>query len=108
MTLTTAALQESGVDPYVFRPPGGTYGDTELSVAASLGMRVVLWSVDPEDWRNDIKAKQIVDNVLGHVRAGSIVIMHDGGGFQDATVKALPKIIKGIRAMGLSLIPLVR
>jgi peptidoglycan/xylan/chitin deacetylase (PgdA/CDA1 family) len=108
MERTTEALHESGVDPYLFRPPGGTYGDTELAIAAELGMRVVLWSVDPEDWRNDVKAKQIVKNVLSNVHAGSIVLMHDGGGFQDATVKALPKIIDGIRAMGLHLVPLLR
>jgi peptidoglycan/xylan/chitin deacetylase (PgdA/CDA1 family) len=108
MTEATAALQASGVDPYVFRPPGGTYGDTELRIASELGMRVVLWSVDPEDWRNDAKAKQIVKNVLSNVHAGSIVILHDGGGFQDATVKALPKIIKGIQDKGLSIVPLLR
>jgi peptidoglycan/xylan/chitin deacetylase (PgdA/CDA1 family) len=108
MQKTTDALHKLGVDPYVFRPPGGTYGDTELAVAQSLGMRVVLWSIDPQDWRSDIKPKEIVDNVLSHVHAGSIVLLHDGGGFQDATVKALPKIIKGIQAMGLDIVPILR
>ncbi|HXJ63908.1 MAG TPA: polysaccharide deacetylase family protein [Actinomycetota bacterium] len=107
MQKTTDALNKLGVDPYLFRPPGGTYGDTELSVAQSLGMRVVLWSIDPQDWRSDIKPKEIVDNVLSHVHAGSIILMHDGGGFQDATVKALPKIIKGIRAKGLDIVPIL-
>jgi len=108
MTKTTDALHKVGVDPYLFRPPGGTYGDTELSVAGEEGMRVVLWSVDPQDWRNGIKSKDIVQNVLSHVHAGSIVLMHDGGGFQDATVKALPKVIRGIQAMGLQIVPIVR
>jgi peptidoglycan/xylan/chitin deacetylase (PgdA/CDA1 family) len=108
MQKTTDALHKEGVDPYLFRPPGGTYGDTELGVAGDLGMRVVLWSVDPQDWQNDIKPKQIVKNVLSNVHAGSIVLMHDGGGFQDATVKALPKIIRGIQALGLDIVPLLR
>jgi peptidoglycan/xylan/chitin deacetylase (PgdA/CDA1 family) len=42
--------------------------------------------------------------VLSHVEPGSIVIMHDGGGDRTATVKALPKIIRGIRKMGLRLV----
>ena len=42
------------------------------------------------------------------MHAGSIVILHDGGGTQIATVKALPRIIKGIRKMGLDFQPLVR
>jgi len=108
METTTDALRKAGVDPYLFRPPGGTYGDTEIGVASSLGMRVVLWSVDPQDWRDDIKAKDIVKNVLDNVGPGSIVLMHDGGGFQDATVKALPKIIQGISDRGLEFVPLVR
>jgi peptidoglycan/xylan/chitin deacetylase (PgdA/CDA1 family) len=101
-------LHKVGIDPYLFRPPGGTYGTEELQMAQELGMRVVLWSVDPQDWRSDITPKEIVDNVLSNVHAGSIVIMHDGGGFQDATVKALPKIIRGIEAKGLSISPILR
>jgi peptidoglycan-N-acetylglucosamine deacetylase len=108
MQKTTDALHKVGVDPYLFRPPGGTYGATELQIAQELGMRVVLWSVDPQDWRSDITPKEIVKNVLSNVHAGSIVILHDGGGFQDATVKALPKIIKGIEAKGLSIAPILR
>ena len=108
METTTEALRRAGVDPYLFRPPGGTYGETEIGVASSLGMRVVLWSVDPQDWRDDIKAKAIVKNVLANSGAGSIILMHDGGGFQDATVKALPKIIEGLRKRGLNFVPLVR
>jgi len=41
--------------------------------------------------------------VLSHVEPGSIVIMHDGGGDRTATVQALPRIIRGIRKMGLHL-----
>ena len=42
--------------------------------------------------------------VLRAVKAGSIVLMHDGGGDQGATIHALPKIIRGIRRMGLRLV----
>ena len=106
MSKVVTVLQTVGVTPFLFRPPGGTYSEALIGMADSMGMRVVLWSVDPQDWRNDITPKEIVSNVLGNVHAGSIVILHDGGGFQDATVAALPKIIKGIRKMGLGLVPL--
>ena len=39
---------------------------------------------------------------------GSIVLMHDGGGDQHATIGALPMIIKGIRKMGLDLTTIPR
>jgi peptidoglycan/xylan/chitin deacetylase (PgdA/CDA1 family) len=108
MQQATDALHALGVDPYVFRPPGGTFDDEEVAIAGQLGMRVVLWSVDPQDWRSDATPKGIAKNVLSHVHAGSIVIMHDGGGNQIATVKALPRIIKGIRRKGLDFQPLLR
>ena len=85
--------------------------DTDVN-AAVLGeaerqrMRVVTWSVDPWDWNSHTSPKQIAHRVLGAVEAGSIVLMHDGGGDQSATIQALPKIIRGIRRMGLHLVAL--
>jgi peptidoglycan/xylan/chitin deacetylase (PgdA/CDA1 family) len=38
------------------------------------------------------------------VRPGSIVLLHDGGGDRSQSVKALPEIVKGIRAKGLKLV----
>jgi peptidoglycan/xylan/chitin deacetylase (PgdA/CDA1 family)/sulfur carrier protein ThiS len=96
-------LAPLGARPTVFRPPGGSYSDTVLEVGRSLGERVVLWSVDPEDWRSDRTAKELTHRVLENVHAGSIVVLHDGGGDQSATVQALPGIVRGIRAKGLGL-----
>jgi peptidoglycan/xylan/chitin deacetylase (PgdA/CDA1 family) len=101
------ALRGAGVShPALFRPPGGTWSATELAVARSLGLRVVLWNVDPRDWAKGATAHQIAANVLATVRAGSIVDLHDGGG-QSPTAKALPAIIRGIRAMGLQIVPIL-
>jgi peptidoglycan/xylan/chitin deacetylase (PgdA/CDA1 family) len=66
----------------------------------------VLWSVDPADWTDGIAPKTIVKRVLTNVRPGSIVLLHDGGGDQSATAKALPEIIKGLRKMHLALVGL--
>ena len=63
-------------------------------------------TVDPVDWPAGVKPAQIKRNVLNAVRPGSIVILHDGGGDQSATVKALPGIIRGIRRMHLKLVTL--
>jgi peptidoglycan/xylan/chitin deacetylase (PgdA/CDA1 family) len=67
-------------------------------------MRVVTWSVDPRDWSSRTSSRQIVRRVLRAVEPGSIVLMHDGGGDQSATIRALPKIIRGIRRMGLRVV----
>jgi peptidoglycan-N-acetylglucosamine deacetylase len=93
-----------GVTPTLFRPPGGGWSDKVVAIASSLDCRVVLWSVDPRDWAPGRTAKGIARSVLSHVEAGSIVIMHDGGGDRTATIRALPRIIRGIRRMGLRLV----
>jgi peptidoglycan/xylan/chitin deacetylase (PgdA/CDA1 family) len=97
-------LISQGVTPTLFRPPGGGWSDQVVTIASSMGCRVVLWSVDPRDWAPGRTAKGIARSVLSHVRPGSIVIMHDGGGDRTATIRALPRIIRGIRRMGLRLV----
>ena len=98
------ALAPLGVSPTLFRPPGGSYDAAVLQEAERQNMRLVTWSVDPRDWSSKTTTSQIVHRVLSAVRSGSIVLMHDGGGDQGATIRALPKIIRGIRKMGLSLV----
>jgi peptidoglycan/xylan/chitin deacetylase (PgdA/CDA1 family) len=96
-------LASLGGAPTLFRPPGGSFSPSVLEEAQAEGQRVVLWSVDPRDWDDDATAKQIARRVLGAVRPGSIVLMHDGGGDQSATTRALPRIVRGIRRKGLEL-----
>jgi peptidoglycan-N-acetylglucosamine deacetylase len=97
-------LISQGVTPTLFRPPGGGWSDQVVAIASTMGCRVVLWSVDPRDWAPGRTAKGIARSVLSHVEAGSIVLMHDGGGDRTATIRALPRIIRGIRRMGLRLV----
>lgn len=89
--------------PTVFRPPGGVFSPNVVEAARQFDQRVVLWSVDAEDWRPRATAKEIVRRVLRDVRPGSIVLLHDGGGDRSQTVKALSRIVRGIRAKGLKL-----
>lgn len=95
-----------GIDATLFRPPGGHDDRPVVDLADAAAMRVVQWSVDPHDYRAGATPSAIVDAVLGAVRPGSIVLLHDGGGDRTATIKALPRIIRGIRAMGLELVAL--
>jgi peptidoglycan/xylan/chitin deacetylase (PgdA/CDA1 family) len=82
--------------PCLFRPPGGGVDESILATAGSLGMRTVNWDVDPRDWSNP-GSEAIYANVVGHVRPGSIVVMHDGGGPRGETLAALPRIIDALR-----------
>lgn len=79
-----------------FRPPYGAYNGTTLSAAKSTGFsRVMLWDVDPQDWREPGSAA-IASHVLSHVHSGAIVCMH----LRPQTAAALPTILAGLKARG--------
>jgi peptidoglycan-N-acetylglucosamine deacetylase len=106
IALGADSLARVGITPGLLRPPAGSSSPAVVRAAEAVGERVVLWSVDPNDWRGDLSAGEIKRRVLSAVQAGSIVILHDGGGERSATIAALPKIIKGIRRKHLRLVPL--
>lgn len=98
---TRTVLAGYGIHTLIFRPPGGSYSDAVIKSADGFGMRVVIWSIDPKDWKPGRTTAAIVRTVLRQVRPGSIILLHDGGGDRSATLAALPKIIRRIRKMGL-------
>jgi len=83
--------------PVLFRPPYGTYNETTFEQAKRLGLLMVMWSVDSQDYRKP-GVPAIVQRVVAGVRPGAIVLMHDGGGDRSQTVKAIPRIVNALRA----------
>jgi peptidoglycan/xylan/chitin deacetylase (PgdA/CDA1 family) len=92
-----------GPRPQLFRPPYGSFNATTLRELHSLGLLMVLWSVDTNDYRRP-GVSVIVERVLAGARPGAIFLLHDGGGDRSQTVAALPAIIRGLRARGLELV----
>lgn len=99
----TGALIRSAThfQPCLFRPPDGAVNSAVVDAAGGAGMKTVNWDVDPVDWSAPGRAA-VYSRVVGAVRPGSIVIMHDGGGNRSGTVAALPAIIHTLRARGYS------
>jgi peptidoglycan/xylan/chitin deacetylase (PgdA/CDA1 family) len=100
LSATIRAIRSlSGYTPCVFRPPFGSYDQSTVRTAQSLGLATVLWNVDPADWaRPGMQA--IERRVLAQVQPGSIILSHDGGGPRAETLAAYPSIIHGLRARG--------
>ena len=90
----------TGTKPKFVRPPFGVRTPAYFKAARSLELATVQWDVAGFDWKK-INAAQIAGNVLSRVRAGSIVLLHDGDseGKRDRkqTVAALPLIIQGLQ-----------
>jgi peptidoglycan/xylan/chitin deacetylase (PgdA/CDA1 family) len=96
----------TGVRPRWFRAPGGHLDRRVLRFLGSEKMNSALWTIDPQDWRDDATADTIAGQVLVAARPGGIVVLHDGGGDQSATIEALPRIIDGLRAQGYEFVTL--
>jgi len=61
--------------------------------------------VYPSDARG-AGTETIARRVLERVGSGDIVLLHDGGGDRGATIAALPRILDGLSARDLPVIPL--
>lgn len=87
------------------RPPYGAVDAQVRARAADKGLTVVLWDVDTKDWRQG-PAEQIAQAVVDGAETGNIILMHDGGGNRDNTVKALDIALAKLSAQGWSFQPI--
>jgi cellulose synthase/poly-beta-1,6-N-acetylglucosamine synthase-like glycosyltransferase/peptidoglycan/xylan/chitin deacetylase (PgdA/CDA1 family) len=115
-----------GIKPLYFRPPYSI--DTEpdvgeqvrpLEVVRDMGYITVGSKIDPNDWQKGRTSEEIVSSVLEQAQSGAtagceqrrplycgnIILLHDGGGDRQATIKALPAIIDGLRKGGFQIVP---
>ncbi len=63
----------TGQTEFALRPP---YGFVDSSVQNWAQAPIILWSVDPEDWR-DRDTRRVVTHILSHAQDGAIVLLHD-------------------------------
>lgn len=99
-------LRATGTRPTVFRPPYGEYNADVVTAAHQLGLTVVTWGVDANDWITpQPSADMIASRILRGAENGSIFLLHEGDNRAN-TVEALPAIITGLQARGLTLVTL--
>ena len=88
---TEAILTASGVAPATVRLPGGNKNATVL---ANVQAPIIMWSIDTLDWKTR-DAKSTVDKVLGTVRDGDIVLMHElYNPTGDAALQIIPALVE--------------
>lgn len=72
-----AIADSAGRAPSLFRPPHGARRRCMLAAAEAQNERVVMWDVSAIDW-GWLGTSPRIARRLGRVRAGQIVLMHDG------------------------------
>ncbi|MDD5349439.1 MAG: polysaccharide deacetylase family protein [Chthoniobacteraceae bacterium] len=92
-----AIFQITGTKPKVLRPPYGAITEHQKKwINEQFGLKVVLWEVDPNDWKkpgSSVIARRIVEGT----RPGSIILSHD---IHAQTVDAMPEVLDGLLAKG--------
>jgi peptidoglycan/xylan/chitin deacetylase (PgdA/CDA1 family) len=107
-----AIAAATGQRPVFFRAPHGFRSPWVTPIASSLGQRTVGWTLGV--WDTDRPgADEIARRVVEGSTAGTIVLLHDGDGYdpigdRTQTAAALPRIIHQLRERGYEFMGLPR
>lgn len=99
-------LADAGVAVRCWRPPWGDLAGWTGDLAAELGLEVLLWTADTEDWAGHSVAAML-DRIGPGIGPGAVVLMHDGIGpgalraDPAATVALVEPLAELIRDRGL-------
>src|SRR6267143_1933712 len=107
--LESADAAISGVTGRSTRPlwsPSAGYRNARVrGIAASLGYRPILWTVDSADWTLEATAESVYSHVVNGAANGTIVVLHfDSPKTRETTVEVLPAIIDTLRGAGYRLL----
>jgi peptidoglycan/xylan/chitin deacetylase (PgdA/CDA1 family) len=94
-----AVQQATGILPTCLRPPYGATDGTTIQQAEELGLDIVLWTIDTQDWTRP-GTEALVEYILDNVYPGAILLMHDGGGERSQTIAALDQVLPQLAAQG--------
>ena len=85
-----------------FRPPFGEFDERTLALAGEKGQKVVLWSIESQDWMASSLDRHI-DDLLQKIHPGGIVAFRAGS---KETVMTLPLFIQSVWKEGYQIVPL--
>jgi len=86
-----------GTNPKTMRPPyGATNASLNRRINEEFGMKVIIWSVDPLDWKYR-NSERVANSIITNTKAGDIILAHD---IHPTTVNAMPKTLDALLAKG--------
>jgi peptidoglycan-N-acetylglucosamine deacetylase len=111
ISLGAAAIARAGAPkPVMFRAPHGQRNPWVTPIARREGQRTVGWTLGV--WDTALPGADVIaDRVVRGTRGRSIILLHDGDGYDPAgdrmqTARALPRIIQRLRDRGFTFAPL--
>lgn len=95
---TSAAISKATGKPVtLMRPPyGATNPRLNRAIEREYGMKVILWSVDPFDWKRP-GPNAVEQRIVAGTKPGSIILSHD---IHPGTIEAMPATFDALLAKG--------
>jgi len=90
-------VKTAGVKPKLMRPPYGELTKRQrIWVNHDFGYKVILWDVDPLDWKRP-GPSVVARRIIAGTRSGSIILSHD---IHPPTIEAMPQVFDALLTRG--------
>ena len=90
-------VKTAGVKPKLIRPPYGELTKRQrIWVNHDFGYKVILWDVDPLDWKRP-GPSVVARRIIAGTRPGSIILSHD---IHPPTIEAMPQVFDALLTRG--------
>lgn len=97
------AIEEStGKKVSLLRPPYGHVDAKVKRACKNLGLYIVTWTVDSEDWKSR-NEQRIYNEIMSQVSNGAVILCHD---LYETTAKAMEKVIPALVEQGYQILTL--
>ncbi len=113
--LASNLLPKQGRDKF-FRPFGGNLNDDMLKNLKAAGYRIIIWSVDPQDWKEDVTADDLVNVIMQQLQRSNpkdwrhsgddIILIHLKEKYEGRTIKELRRLIRTLKREGYEIVDL--
>lgn len=86
----------------LFRAPFGSYNNTVINVASSLGLKTIQWNIDSLDWKG-LSSVDVNTRVMNALVPGSIILMHNNA---DYVVQSTRLVLENLKTRGYKVVPI--
>ncbi len=97
-----AIEKATGKEVSLLRPPYGHVDAKVKRACKNLGLYIVTWTVDSEDWKSRNETR-IYNEIMNNVSNGAVILCHD---LYDTTAKAMKKVIPALVEQGYQILTL--
>lgn len=90
----------TGYKTKLFEPPYGDFDDNTISILDSINYKVITWSIDTIDWREDANRDVIMNRIKKKLHPGAIILIHP----KAVTAELLEEMIDYIYSQGYKMV----